>query len=118
MPDRIDQRTTIAEALNNVEAFSLPKAAKRLFGVLDYKSNRTIPVSTPKQFREQLDPSGKLTERERESLGKLESLNLLFQLTDAEFTPQQSLFDDRKIGAQLGFPATNSLPDSHKIQPR
>jgi hypothetical protein len=94
MAERIDQRAAIASALGEFDNQSLANAAKRLFATLGYKSDRTIPIATPRQFCEQLDPGGKLTDKEHESLDALQSLELLFQLTDAELTPQQNLFDD------------------------
>jgi hypothetical protein len=88
-----------------------------LFATLGYKSKRTIPVATAQQFCERLDPGGKLTDSERASLETLQSLTLLFQLTDAEFTPQQNLFDDgtsvekTEIRSYLFFAA--ELPRGH-----
>ena len=52
------------------------------------------PIATAEAFCEQLDPGGMLTDREHKSLDSLDSLHLLFQLTDAELTAQRHLFDD------------------------
>lgn len=72
----------------------MPKAATRLFAALGYASDRHIPIATPKAFFDQLDQGKKLTERERETLQRLTSFHLLFQLTDAELTSTGDLFDD------------------------
>jgi type I restriction-modification system DNA methylase subunit len=93
MTDRIDQRTEIANALRDLQSTSLPKGAKGLFAELGYTSDRTLRITSTKQFHAQLDPTGRLTKRETESLGQLKNLHLLFQLTDAEFSLQQDLFD-------------------------
>ncbi|MBI4027995.1 MAG: Eco57I restriction-modification methylase domain-containing protein [Verrucomicrobia bacterium] len=94
MPDRTDQREAISGALKAFESISLTEAARKLFAILGYQSDRCIPISTPKQFFEQLDPEKKLTERERDALKDLKSLHLLFQLTDAELAAHGDLFED------------------------
>ena len=91
MADRIDQRAAIASALGEFESQSLADAAKRLFATLGYKSVRKIPIATPRQFCEHLDPGGKLTDRERESLETLQSLSLLFQFSIRTISMLQSL---------------------------
>jgi hypothetical protein len=72
----------------------LADAAACLFQTLGYASQRRVAVSNVAEFLQTLDPSQKLTDRERQSLGELTALHFLFQLTDAEFTTQRSLLDD------------------------
>lgn len=61
---------------------------------MGYASQRRLSVSSVAHFLTTLDPNDKLTGNERESLQSLTSLDLLFQLTDAELTIQRDLFDD------------------------
>lgn len=111
MTARIDQRENIATALKTLEGGPLAEAGLRLFATLGYKSDRRIPIATPNQFCEQLDPHGKLMDRERETLDQLKSLNLLFQISDAELAAHSDMFDDAqavqatKIESYLFFAA-------------
>lgn len=89
-----DQRETTVSALRAFEDRFLADAARNLFATLGYQSDRRLPITTPQQFRGQLDPGGRLTARECEALDRLESLHLLLQLTDAELTLQRELLDD------------------------
>lgn len=93
MTDRDDKRQEIANALLDLQHGSLTKGARGLFAQLGYTSERTLRIASTKQFHAQLDPTGRLTERETESLNQLKNFHLLFQLTDAEFSLQQDLFD-------------------------
>ena len=94
MTDRTDQREAIIAALAAFGTRPIPDAARNLFAVLGYQSDRRLPIATPAQFREQLDPDGRLTDRENEALDGVESLHLLFQFTNAELAAQSDLFDD------------------------
>lgn len=111
MPTAIDQREAIVGALKAFDNRPLADAAGTLFATLGYQSNRRLPISTTQQFREQLDQHGKLTDRDHEALGRLQSLHLLFQLTDAELAAHGDLFDDTdalqatKIESYLFFAA-------------
>jgi len=117
MAARTDQREDIAAALKGLESQPLAEASLRLFAALGYKSDRRIPIATPKQFCEQLDPHGKLTDRERESLQQFKSLYLLFQISDGELAAHADMFDDSnvvqatKIESYLFFAA--ELPPGH-----
>src|ERR1700730_4226038 len=93
MPGRTDQREAIVAALNGLESQPMADAG-RLFSALGYESDRRVPIATPKQFREQLDPFGKLSSRESEALEQVNSLHLLFQLTDSELAAHGDMFDD------------------------
>jgi adenine-specific DNA-methyltransferase len=111
MSDRSDQRETIIAALKAFDSQPLAEPARKLFAILGYQSDRRLPIATPTQFRAQLDPTNKLTDREREALDGLQSLHLLFQLSDAELTAHGDLFDDpsavhtTKIESYLFFAA-------------
>src|SRR5262245_10095925 len=109
MPSQVDQRDAIADGLPLFGTRPLAEAARQLFLVLGYRSDRRIPITTPKQFREQLDPQGKLSANESEAIGQLQSLHLLFQLTDTELGLQHGLFEsaaavqETKIESYLFF---------------
>lgn len=109
MPSQIDQRENIADCLGLFQSKPFAGASRQMFETLGYKSDRRIPIATPKQFREQLDPQARLTANEVESLGELQSLHLLFQLTDTELGSQRGLFDsegsvlETKIESYLFF---------------
>jgi hypothetical protein len=94
MPTAIDQRENIQTALRGFINRPLPEAARELFEKLGYKSARRLPIESTAQFRKQLDPGGKLTEREGEALSQLTALHLLFQLSNAELDNQGDLLDD------------------------
>ena len=111
MPDRTDQRETLAATLAAFDTAPLADAARRLLSNLGYQSDRRLPIATAKQFCAQLDPDGKLTDREHETLNELQSLHLLFQLTGSELDSSNDLFDDSstvqstKIESYLFFAA-------------
>lgn len=111
MPDRTDQRETLAATLAAFDTAPLADAARRLLSNLGYQSDRRLPIATAKQFCAQLDPDGKLTDREHETLNELQSLHLLFQLTGSELGSSNDLFDDSstvhatKIESYLFFAA-------------
>src|SRR5262249_19118860 len=94
MAAHADHRDEIAGALKALEGHPYADASRRFFATLGYKSDRRVQITTPRQFREQLDPHGRLTERECEDLEQLKSLNLLFQLSDAELAAHGDMFDD------------------------
>src|SRR3989344_5433493 len=96
MTARTDQREDIAAALKALGSQPFAEAGRRLFATLGYKSDRRIPIATPKQFCEQLDPHAKLTDRERSELGQVKSLHLLFQIWDVELAAHADMFDDAK----------------------
>jgi len=93
MTTTTDRREDIVAVLSGFESRSLPDAARDFFATLGYQSDRRLPIATVQQFCEQLDPNGRLTPRAQETLGRLQSLHFLFQLTDAELSAQAELFD-------------------------
>jgi hypothetical protein len=78
MPPVTDPRQTIAAALADFGDRPLAEAARDFFAALGYQSDRRLPIATVRQFREQLDPQGRLTDRENDALDRLSSLHLLF----------------------------------------
>lgn len=94
MGARIDRREEIASALAKFTTGQFTDASRSLFSTLGYESNRRVSISTPKHFRDQLDPQGKLNDRERSAIEQLRSLHLLFQLTGAELATHTDMFDD------------------------
>jgi adenine-specific DNA-methyltransferase len=93
---RTDQREAIAAALNAFESQPSAEAGRQLFATLGYHSDRRVSIATPQEFRDHLDPQSRLTERERDALEKVNSLHLLFQLTNAELDVHGDMFDDPK----------------------
>lgn len=89
-----------AEIQSTLPAFTekpLREAAADFLATLGYRSDRTLPIHTPRQFLDQLDAQNRLTGRERDTLQNLQSLHLLFQLTDAELTTQRDLLEDTTV---------------------
>ena len=117
MPNRIDQREAIISVLKSFDGSNFSDASRQLFAALGYRSDRSVPIATPRQFHEHLDPNGCLTDRECEALDRLQSLHLLFQLTDSELGAQRSMFDEpgalqtTKIESYLFF--AGELPAGH-----
>lgn len=95
MPAATDQREALIAALADFESYPFFEASRRFFATLGYQSDRRLPISTVRQFCDQLDPQNRLTDREREALGSLKSLHLLFQFTDAELAAHTDLFDNK-----------------------
>ena len=89
-----DLRQQISAALKDFETYPLPEAATRLFAMLGYKSDRTLPIASVADFCREWDQDHILTPREREALDQLTSLHFLFQLTDTELTMQRDLLDN------------------------
>jgi len=96
MPARIDQREALAAALNDFDGQPVASAGRNLFATLGYKSDRRISISSSRHFQNQLDPNSKLTSRERDTLDQVNSLDFMFQLTDAEIGLHGDMFDDPK----------------------
>ncbi len=94
MTERIDLRENLERSLHAFDSLQFRDVSLDLFRVLGYSSNRTLKISTTKQFLSQLDPSDRVTSKEREALEDVSQFHFLFQLTDAEFTAQRSLLDD------------------------
>ena len=94
MSERGDFRSQIAEALAGFEKHSLADAARGLFNVLGYRSDRTLPLKSVAEFIDAFDPNRRINPTERALLNRLVSLRLLFQLTDAELTSQSDLLSD------------------------
>lgn len=95
MSGRIDLRDAVATALKAFAARPLAEASEKLFSTLGYSSDRRISIATSQEFLGQLDPHGRLGAQDRATLGRTRSLELLFQLTDAEIVVDRDMFDDR-----------------------
>ncbi len=95
MPDRTIHRTAVAAAIKAFGSQSLAEASRGLFNTLGYRSDRRVQLGSPALFMDQLDPGGRLTDDERQSLLRMGSIDLVFQLTNAELEPHGFLFEDR-----------------------
>ncbi len=96
MSERGDFRTQIAEALSSFDRNPLVDAARALFNVLGYRSDRTLPIKNAADFVGAFDPDGRINSTERALLDRLVSFRLLFQLTDGELTSQSDLLSDNE----------------------
>lgn len=111
MPDALDTKQAIANALTGFGTRPLAEAALDLFATIGYRSERTLVLSTPAEFLSLLDQQKKTTDKDHEALSQISELRLLFQLTDAELTLQRDLLDDpsaiqtAKIESYLFFAA-------------
>jgi hypothetical protein len=85
MPDNTDLKKSIQTALGNFEKQPLADAARGLLNTLDYRSNKTLKIApnNAQQFQAQFDANGKMNQ-EAALLKDWQSVDLLFQLTDAE----------------------------------
>jgi len=89
-------REQIQAALGAFASQPLFGAARELFRILGYSSDRTLPIGSVDAFCRQFDPTARL---EHPSALKAEwkSIHLLFQLTDQELSRQNSLFTDTTV---------------------
>ncbi|MFN3408983.1 MAG: Eco57I restriction-modification methylase domain-containing protein [Limisphaerales bacterium] len=96
MPDRTDLRRQIAEALSAFMQKPLREAARAFFATLGYHSDRTLPIASVDAFCRQFDPDGKLN---HPSALKAEwkSIEIVFQLTDAELSQTGTLFKETAV---------------------
>ncbi|MEO6872165.1 MAG: Eco57I restriction-modification methylase domain-containing protein [Chthoniobacterales bacterium] len=94
MSENVDHRSEIATALAGFEKSSLSDAARHLFEVLGYRSDRTLPIQNVAEFIDAFDPQNRVNATERSALDRLTSLRFLFQLTDTELTSQSDLLSD------------------------
>ncbi len=92
MADRVDCRADIAAALSSLADGPLPGGGGAVFGAMGYRSDRTLPMATAREFIVEFDAGGRLTENEREALGRSSALHLLFQLTDDELAVHGDMF--------------------------
>lgn len=78
-----DLRENIQSALADFQSLPLADAARRLFGVLGYVSQRTLDINAVGELQALLDPNALLT-NDSALLDRWRSVHLLFQLTDSE----------------------------------
>ena len=67
--------------------------AAALFGVLGYRSKRTVDTEQVKEFLERLEAYKPLTERQRKLLASWRTAEVIFQVTDDEIAGQVGLFE-------------------------
>ena len=71
-----------------------------LFATLGYRSDRTVSTSSVTDFCKQFDANG-LLNHPRAQKSQWKSIELLFQLTDEEFSRSATLFKDTSVKASL-----------------
>jgi hypothetical protein len=109
----IEPKIAIQNALQGFSRQPLADAARRLLKALGYASEKRLDVqpNTAKQFRSMFDPQGRLR-AEQTLLDQWKSVDMLFQITDAEIAAgmsgQGQLFvnkqvDDHLINSYLFF---------------
>ncbi|MDD3545378.1 MAG: hypothetical protein PHG96_08490, partial [Kiritimatiellae bacterium] len=101
MPERTDQRNTIAQALAALGATPSSDAARAFFASLGYSGTRTFPLSGLSDFLETFDPDGELRARRKAFLDEWRSVDLLFQLTDDDLTGEGTLFTETRVDKGL-----------------
>lgn len=93
-----DLRESIQTALAAFSQKSLREAALGFFAALGYESDRSLPINSLDDLRENLDPNGSLQESNAH-LSLWKSVHLLFQLTKSELSSS-----DNELGLQLEAP--------------
>jgi type I restriction-modification system DNA methylase subunit len=100
-----DLRESIRIALQSLDSSPLRSAAVELLSILGYSSDRTIDFgnSAPQNFLEFVRSSGADAgfSETKALTADWKSVDLLFQLTDAELSGQSSLFKETSIHAGL-----------------
>jgi hypothetical protein len=81
-----DIRHSIISTLTSFTDRPLRAAAVGFFGILGYRSERTLPFDTVAALKDHLDPNGFLRE-ENAHLSLWKSVHLIFQLTKSELAP-------------------------------
>jgi len=95
-----DLRSDIAQALSAFQTLPLKQAATDLMGLLGYKSDRSLDFGSVAEFCAQFDPEGKL-DHPSALKADWKSVEIVFQLTDAELSQHASLF--KETGIQQGL---------------
>lgn len=115
-----DLREAIQSALAACTTGSLAAPAKALFNTLGYESDRTAQWTLKSFLELGAALSRPFTARDQEELGKIQSLHLLFQISDAEVSGTGDLFDSsgtvdaQRIESYLFFAA--DLPPGHQTR--
>ncbi len=97
--DRESKLIEIEEAIKAFDCDKLNKSAVKLLNALGYYSNKTIDASsnTLEGFLYELDIDEKLINKDAALANDWQNAELIFQVTDAEITRIQSLFDTGKV---------------------
>ncbi len=88
------QTHAIPEALSKfANNAPLLAGAEELLRVLGYSSRRTVDVGSIEDFIERFAPNNQLTERQGKLFESWSTVEIVFQLTDAEISNQNDLFE-------------------------
>lgn len=100
-----DLRPTISAALNAFEDRPVADAARRLFSVLGYESDRTLNLgsSEPQAFLDfvRTNLGETVFNEDKAVFPEWRSADLLFQFTGQELSAQLSLFDETDVNVGL-----------------
>ena len=89
-----EYKQAIAEAIRCFQKGEWSKSAVHLLDVLGYRSERTLELSgSADDFIEQFPAANENTKTEQAFCDNVQSVRILFQLTDAEIAAQSALFD-------------------------
>ncbi len=102
----IDQRDPIATALKAFDNLPLADAARNLFAILGYKSDRTVNLgnSSPRAFLDFIRSHGTAEasfDEKKALFADWKSADLLFQLTDEELSGQLGLSKETGVNSGL-----------------
>ena len=89
-----EYKQAIAEAIRRFQKGEWSKSVVHLLDVLGYRSERTLELSgSADDFIEQFPAANENTKTEQAFCDNVQSVRILFQLTDAEIAAQSALFD-------------------------
>ena len=89
-----EYKQAIAEAIRCFQKGEWSKSAVHLLDVLGYRSERTLELlGSAVDFIEQFPAANENTKTEQAFCANVQSVRILFQLTDAEIAAQSALFD-------------------------
>ena len=87
-------REALTQALSEFTAGGpLRDRVEELFGVLGYRSKRTVDAEQVKEFIERLEANELLTERQHKLFASWRTAEIIFQVTDDEIAGQAGLFE-------------------------
>ena len=87
-------REALTQALSEFTAGGpLRDRVEALFGVLGYRSKRTVDAEQVKEFIERLEANELLTERQHKLFASWRTAEIIFQVTDDEIAGQAGLFE-------------------------
>jgi adenine-specific DNA-methyltransferase len=100
MPSSPEFKQRISERIQAFATQPLRKASLSLFSAIGYKSDRTLQTRSVADFRAQFDPEFRLA-HPAALIESWQSVEMLFQLTDAELSNSTALFKDEAVKASL-----------------